>query len=646
MPGRIREPRKKSDTNVQSAVIQRRERYQYYSNPLPNMDGESLVFQGIPYVKGQASGRLIASNTDLSFWGGVDPTTGEIIDRHHELSGQILKDKILAIPGGRGSCTGSGVVLELLLHGNGPSAILFERREDIITLGVIIAEEMFGKAIPVVNLPRDAFQKVLSMKGHHLHIIDGLVSTTKVKNNHITETGILQQAVLPEAVSNVSLSEHDKALLGGGYGEAARLAMQIVLRMSDLLGASELMNIKQVHVDGCVYTGSGCLLFAQKLRDCGGKVQVPTSLNSISVDQRRWRDQGIDVGFGEAASKLADAYVDMGARPTFSCAPYQLATAPNLGDQIAWAESNAVVYANSVLGARTMKYPDFLDICIALTGRAPKAGPHMDINRQASIIVRVEGMQRTEGIDDAFFPLLGYHIGGICRSEIPVVVGLDSVSPTKDDLKAFGAAFATTSAAPMFHMVGVTPEARTLHDAIGDRQDVRSVTIDISELNRCWDELNRADEKRAIDLVSLGNPHFSFAEIGQLAKLCRGRVKRKEVAIVVTCGRSAHGLAQQAGFVEELERFGVDFITDTCWCMITDPIIPVSENVIMTNSGKYAHYGPGLTGRSFRLGSLANCVEAACEGGIVEERPRWLLNRLHHPPSSSSSSWTEESSST
>jgi len=581
------------------------------------------TFQGTPYVQGKASGKLLASNIELSFWGGTSPQTGEIVDRHHTLSGQFLQDTILAIPGGRGSCSGSGVMLELLLNNKGPKAILFERREDILTLGVMIAEEMFGKAIPVVMLGPEDFRIVLGLDGHCVHVINGRVYSDEslvTLDEPSPEIGAIQS--LPLA-SDMELSDIDRAFLDGAYGEAARISMRIILRMADLLGARQLMDITQVHVDGCIYTGPGSLIFAEKLRDWGGKVRVSTSLNSISIDQKRWRAQGIDPVFGEAAGKLADTYISMGARPTFTCAPYQLESAPRLGEQVAWAESNAVVYANSVLGAKTMKYPDFLDISIALTGRAPKGGPHVEANRLASVIVRVIDVPGAASIDDSFYPLLGYHVGAKSPSRIPVVVGIDSLSPSKDDLKAFGAAFATMSSAPMFHIVGVTPEAISLDAVVDEASHPRSIEIDLKHLGESWNQLNSASHPQLVDLVSLGNPHFSLTEIRKLAELCRGRAKDKKVAITVTCGRSTYGLASQAGLIEELEAFGAQFITDTCWCMITEPIIPPSTGAIMTNSGKYAHYGPGLTGREFYFGSLARCVEAAC-GGCKNEMPEWL----------------------
>jgi predicted aconitase len=501
---------------------------------------------------------------------------------------------------------------------------LFQRREDILTLGVIIAEEIFGKAIPILTLGPKNFSRILKNNGQIIYIDGSRVSNEELTRNRTSHSYNNNDG--RSEIKNIQLSELDRAFMDGAYGEAARASMRIILRMASLLEATELMDVSQVHVDGCIYTGPGSLAFAETLRDWGGRVRVPTSLNSISIDQKRWRAQGVDPAFGEAAGKLADTYVDMGAKPTFTCAPYQLETAPKFGDNIAWAESNAVVYANSVLGARTMKYPDFLDIAIALTGRAPKGGPHIDDNRKASIIICLSNVRDKKEIDDAFYPLLGYHVGSLSMGHIPAVIGVQDLNPSRDDLKAFGAAFATVSSAPMFHIVGVTPEASSLGAVVGPDHSVRTVQVELKELIQWWNKLNTASKKQAVGLISLGNPHFSISEIRKLAELCKDRKKQDSITVVVTCGRATYGLASQAGLVGQLEQFGIRFVTDTCWCMITDPIIPLNTKAIMTNSGKYAHYGPGLTGREFYFGSLADCVETACRGGAGAARPGWMTN--------------------
>ncbi|CAM1502563.1 Fc.00g073390.m01.CDS01 [Cosmosporella sp. VM-42] len=269
-----------------------------------------------------------------------------------------------------------------------------------------------------------------------------------------------------------------------------------------------------------------------------------------------------------------------------------------------------------------MKYPDCLDIVIALIGRAPKGGTHIDVNRRASLIIQLSNPQDIEGIDDSFCPLFGYRTGTLASTHIPVIVGLEHLGPCKDDLKAFGASLATVSSAPMFHILGVTPEAISLEAATGTAQFVPTVEVQVTDLVRCWDQLNGSSRKQQVDLVSLGNPHFSLAEIRKLSKLCDGRKKNDDIAVMAACERATHGLAVQSGLVQELETLGVHFITDTCWCMITDPVIPESTKTIMTNSAKYAHYRPGITGRDFCFGNLALCIETACLGGCGEIKPR------------------------
>jgi predicted aconitase len=256
-----------------------------------------------------------------------------------------------------------------------------------------------------------------------------------------------------------------------------------------------------------------------------------------------------------------------------------------------------------------------------LTGRAPKAGVYLDENRLASVWITV---QPVDDADNSFWPILGYTIGARASSRIPVITGLEDMKPSTDDFKAFSAAFATSSSAAMFHMVNQTPEAPTSESVCPDGFPRERIDLDWKDLDSCWEEFNNGSEPREVDLISFGNPHFSFQEIKQLAHLCRGRRKHDDVAVIVTCGRAQHGLATQAGYVGELEDFGVQFLTDTCWCSIEEPVIPKPVKVIMTNSGKYIHYGPGLTGRRFCFGSLEMCAEAAVSGWSTGDPPAWL----------------------
>ena len=590
------------------------------------------AIQGEALTSGSARGPVLFSDTALSFWGGVGPTTGEVIDRHHPLSGQIITGKVLAIPNGRGSCTGSSVLMEVILNGKGPAALVLEQADEILALGAIVAELVFGRALPVVSVGSAAFAS-LRDAGWAEVLADGRVclsaqaqpstasETASAADNGSSSPSSGQELPISSIPDGMQLSAQDQEILAGAQGKARQVAMQIVLRMARLQGATELIDVVQAHIDGCIYTGSASLRFAQQLCEWGAQVKVPTTLNSISVDQRRWRALGIDPVFGEPASALGQAYVDMGAQASYTCAPYLLDTAPLAGEHIVWAESNAVVYANSVLGAYTAKYADFLDICIALTGRAPKAGCHLLGNRYATLRIDVPAPQ---GADDAYYPLLGYHVGLLCGTQIPVLCGLEKSGLSSDDMKAFGAAFATSSAAPMFHIVGATPEAPDATTGLGGKAPVQTFTVSLQDLQHSWRELSSSPEP-TVDLVALGNPHFSATECRALARLLQGRQRHPATQTVLTLGRAVKEQAQANGDIAVLEAFGVNLITDTCWCMLDEPVVPVAARVIMTNSGKYAHYAPGLTGRQVHFGSLADCADTACTGQAPPALPAWLL---------------------
>ncbi|MBQ0822052.1 DUF521 domain-containing protein [Microvirga sp. HBU67558] len=569
-----------------------------------------LIRHGKTLVTGSAEGELLSAEMGLSFWGGVDPQTGVVIDQHHPLRDQSLAGRVLAIPSGRGSCSGSGVLLELILNGHAPAAIIICEREEILTLGALVAEVMFAQSIPVLRVEREVFARIGEYR--YARVVGSSLQLLHEPLDEDWQPGPAHQGSYED--TTISLDAVDEAFLSGRHGKAAQVAMRLLLRMAAVQGAEAFMDVSQVHIDGCIYTGPASLRFAQMLLEWGARVRVPTTLNSISVDKRRWRAQGVAQDLGAPASALADAYLAMGAQPSFTCAPYLLESAPRFGEQVGWAESNAVIYANSVIGARTMKYPDYLDVCIALTGRAPLAGCHLDAGRRATLALEVELPERA---DDAFWPLLGYCCGSVCGTEIPLICGLETSAAGLDELKAFGAAFATVAAAPMFHIAGITPEA-------DDQRPERQVRIGLGELRQALGALNTAASPE-IGLVSLGNPHFSLSECARLAALVRGRTRSADVVVIVTCGRAVHEAARQAGHVAEAEAFGIQFITDTCWCMLSEPVIPPAVQTLMTNSGKYAHYAPGLVGRGVRFGSMAECVEAACSGKAQEDLPSWLL---------------------
>jgi predicted aconitase/predicted aconitase with swiveling domain len=552
-------------------------------------------------LAGIADGPIIASSQPLSFWGGVSPETGSIIDVHHPLHGVCLTGGILMMPSSRGSCTGSGVLLDLILTGRAPAALVFSEAEDVLTLGALIAAEMFGKPLPVLRIAPESFAALSRAK------------TARITATSIEADGITLPVVAPR-LATLHLSDPDRAMLDGGAGQAVQQAMRIICAMAAQQGANCLVDVTQGHIDGCIYASPANLVFAERMADMGAMVCVPTTMNAISVDHANWRAQGVPNSFGDPAARLADAYVRMGCRPTFTCSPYLLASAPQAGETIAWAESNAVIFANTVLGARTPKHPDFLDLCIALTGRAPLSGVYLTENRRAQSIIDVE---LPDNVDDAFWPLIGYLAGHAAPDRIPLLRGLASARPSKDDLKALCAAFGTTSAAPMLHVEGVTPEAEGAAGA-----GIEEKTITRADMEEAWTRLNTGPEQ--VELVAIGSPHASLTECRALAAALAGRKRRPDVAVIVTAGHQVIAEARADGTLGNLEQSGVRIVPDLCWCSISEPVFPTRTRTLITNSGKYAHYGPGLSNRVVRFGSLADCVEAAVTGGVPARLPVWL----------------------
>ena len=550
---------------------------------------------------GTASGAIIATPEALSFWGGVDPATGLIIDVHHPLHGTCITGAILMMPSSRGSCTGSGVLLDLALTGRGPAALIFCEDEDVLTLGALIAAEMFGQSLPVLRLAAQAFRTLSAAR------------SARIDRTTIT-AGDVTIPITPPALAALVLTATDRAMLAGDNGVAVQQAMRIICAMAANQGAVRLIDVTQAHIDGCIYASPANLTFAEKMADMGAKVCVPTTMNAISVDRANWQTQGVPPSFGLPAARLADAYVRMGSKPSFTCSPYLLETAPGIGENIAWAESNAVIFANTVLGARTAKHPDFLDLCIALTGRAPLAGVYLDGPRKARRILDIE---LPDGIDDAFWPLIGYLAGHRAPDCIPLLRGLAAAGPTRDDLKALCAAFGTTSAAPMLHIEGVTPEA-----ANAAHPDASHATITRADMRDAWRRLNAGPT--AVELVALGSPHYSLTECEALAVALAGRTRHPDTQVIVTAGHQVIAAAQANGTLHRLHQSGAQVLPDICWCSISEPVFPPQTRALMTNSGKYAHYGPGLSGRAVRFGSLADCIEAALSGRVPVRLPKWL----------------------
>ena len=412
-------------------------------------------------------------------------------------------------------------------------------------------------------------------------------------------------------------------MLAGGQGEAVQLAMRIIVAMARVSGAERLLSISGAHIDGCLYHGPVGLDFAERLADAGGQVTVPTTLNVSALDLLHPERIQLDTDTRDWARRLMAAYEQMGCQPTWTCAPYQLPHRPGLGEHVAWAESNAIVFANSVLGARTERYGDFMDICAALTGRVPDAGLHRDDNRRARIVMRLRDLADGQALPDELYGVIGHVIGQESGSKVPAIVGLPPET-SEDQLKALGAAAASSGAVAMFHAVGVTPEAATLEIALGGEPADGTVDITSQRLRKAWDELSTTDGSGTpLAAVSVGTPHFSFDQLLRLEQLIGDRQVDARVEMYASTGRHTLARLIDAGIADRLARARIQLIADTC-TYVTSILRSPRGSTVMTDSAKWAWYAPGNLGVEVVYGSLEDCVESAVSGRVLRRRPALL----------------------
>jgi predicted aconitase len=418
---------------------------------------------------------------------------------------------------------------------------------------------------------------------------------------------------------SLKLTEEDRAQLAGERGEANRLAMSVIVRMANVSGADSLMDIVGAHIDSTVFQGDATMEFAERLAACGAKVAVPSSLNVSGVDEHGWRDWATPPEWAQKAHRQMIAYQSMGTEATWTCAPYQTAFRPKFGQQIAWGESNAIAFANSVIGARSERYPDLMDVCAAITGRVPAIGLHLTENRAGHVLFRLVDVPRQIQEDDSFYPVLGHLIGRVAQERIPVVEGIE-VIPAEDQLKALCAAVASSGAVALMHLVGITPEAPTTEAAFQNKQPQQTVTVTMDDLRQARRELTTSDGEK-LDMVVLGSPHFSLAEFKKLAPLLVGKRRNPDVQFLVTSSRLMNNLAEQAGYIEPLREFGGKITVDTC--ILTTPMLHPEIKTLMTNSAKYAYYSPGLLSTQVMFGRLEDCVQSAVKGRVIRDESLW-----------------------
>jgi predicted aconitase len=409
----------------------------------------------------------------------------------------------------------------------------------------------------------------------------------------------------------VDLSSFDRELLGGAHGGGAAFAMRLLVRFAEAVDARSFIDIEAAHVDGCLYHGRASLDFAERMIELGGKVRVPTTLNVGSVDLIHPELFRGTKEHAENGARLMRAHVELGCAPTFTCAPYQTIYRPRFGAQIAWGESNAIAFANSVIGARTNRYGDFIDLCCAMTGRAPAYGLHLSGNRIARALVEIVSVPKDWDNERAAIAV-GHIVGRRCGGLVPAIVGLPS-DVSEDDLKALGAAAASSGSVALFHVVGCTPEAPDLETACGGLTPELRLQLTAEDLREAARSLSNVGDGALLGVVSLGTPHFSIDQFAHLMPLLDGA--RPLIDIFVNCSRATLDELRQRGWEDRLKEARVTLVADTC--VYVSALMRPGVGAIMTNSGKCAYYAPGNLGVEVAYGSLAECVASARAGKVV-----------------------------
>lgn len=405
----------------------------------------------------------------------------------------------------------------------------------------------------------------------------------------------------------MELTPEEEAWLNGAGGPALKRAMEIVVALGQIYGAKRLIPIASVQIAGVSYRNIGAagLRFLQRWTAEGAQVRVPTTLNPAAMDLAGWRQLGFSTEFAARQQQVIEAFAAMGVgqgRPLPTCTPYLVGGAPEPGASVAWAESSAVVYANSVLAARTNREGGPGALAAALTGRTAAYGLHLDENRRATLRVAVQVPLPT--VTD--FSALGALVGQVAGNRVPYFYGLPVAfgEPLwREKLKALGAALAATGAVALYHVDGVTPEAIIMPMLASEPE-----RLSVDDLTSAYAAFNTAGD--SVDLVWIGCPHASLAEIREVAMWVTGR--RVHVPLWITCARPVRDEATRLGLTTRLEAAGVRLVADAC--VAVAPVHDLGVRAVATSSAKGAYYLMNLAGVPVHFGSLERCVQAALTG--------------------------------
>jgi len=402
----------------------------------------------------------------------------------------------------------------------------------------------------------------------------------------------------------MKLSDDEKRMLDGRKGESIRMAMEILMALGEIYGAEKLIPVQSAHVAGLSLKSHGLagIEWAEDMANRGARVCIPTTMNVVGVD--RSRDLNLPEAWVRDQLRIEKAYEHMGCFGISSCVPYYCGFVPRYKENIAWAESSAVVFTNSVLGARDNREGGPSALASGLTGRTPHYGLHLEENRRGDLLFKVSTPLKSL----ADYGALGSYVGRMIGSQIPVFEGIQQ--PSIEDLVYLGAALASSGGVALFHAVGVTPEAPTMEKAFGSKR-YETVEITVRELDEGKQKLTSAKDRK-VDYVAIGCPHCSLKQIKEVAALLQGRSVNQETTLWVHTNVAIKYLAKQLGYVQVIEEAGAVVTQDLCTILGNPETL--GFKTLATDSPKMAFYAPGSNGFGVWYGSVEQCVEAAVHG--------------------------------
>ncbi len=395
----------------------------------------------------------------------------------------------------------------------------------------------------------------------------------------------------------MDLTAEEKEMLDGKHGNAVRKSMEILVALGEIYGAKRLIDVVSVQIAGVSYDNlgdAGLEYLSELAKD--GKTRVLTTLNPAGMDLVDWKKLGIPPEFAEKQTAVIDAFRKMGVITSCTCTPYFIGNLPHYGDHVAWSESSAVCFANSVLGARSNREGGPSAIASALTGKTPEYGMHLDENRQAQVLVKVRA--KLKATSD--FGALGYATGKKIGSKIPLFVGVKHASV--EELKSLCASIATYGGTALFHIKGITPD-RT-------RKPSEEVIVTQNDFDDAKVALTDSVSEEP-DIIALGCPHCSINEVRRIAELLEGKHVKEGKEFWICIARPIKEIAEQAGYAQKIEAAGAKFACDTC--MVVAPI-KGRFKCLATDSAKSCFYARGKNAFKTKFGTMEECVAAAVTG--------------------------------